>query len=146
MAVRDLRSGERLRTRAGLAEIESIDRKFGSWQVFNLEVGRVHQYFISDAEVLAHNVCPDDASGDAAPKPTSQNQMQKQVERGQAPEGVDRVDKPHVPGQQPHVHYEDGTASNVDGSTHDMGKGTPNPSKEIRGWLLENDWKPPKAN
>jgi hypothetical protein len=41
----------------------------------------------------------------AAIKATSQNQMQRQVERGQAPRGVDRVDKPHVPGQQPHVHY-----------------------------------------
>ena len=37
-------------------------------------------------------------------KPTSQNQIQNQVEKGQAPKEVDRVDKPHVDGQQPHVH------------------------------------------
>lgn len=38
-------------------------------------------------------------------KPTSQNQLQNQVEKGQAPKEVDRVDKPHVDGQQPHVHF-----------------------------------------
>lgn len=94
----------------------------------------------SEAVAKGAKVPPDPA----AEKPTSQNQMQKQVERGQAPKGVDRVDKPHVPGQQPHVHYDDGTASNVDGSTHDMGKGTPNPSQAIRQWLLDNGWTPPQ--
>lgn len=32
---------------------------------------------------------------------TSQNQMQKQVEKGTAPKGVDRVDKPHTDTGQP---------------------------------------------
>ena len=76
-------------------------------------------------------------------KPTSRNQMQQQIDRGQAPQGVDRVDRPHVPGQQPHVHYNDGTSSNMDGSTHDAGKGAPNPSQAIRQWLIDNGWTPP---
>jgi len=77
-------------------------------------------------------------------RPTSRNQMQKQVDRGQAPKGVDRADNPHVPGQQPHVHYDDGTSSNMDGSTHDAGNGTPNPSQAIRQWLIDNGWTPPR--
>jgi RHS repeat-associated protein len=76
-------------------------------------------------------------------KPKSRNQMQQQAARGQAPKGVDRVDNPHVPGQQPHVHYDDGTASNMDGSTHDAGNGVPNPSQAIRRWLIDNGWTPP---
>jgi hypothetical protein len=47
--------GERLRTRSGSAVIESIGRKPGQWEVFNLEVGEVHQYYVSKYDVLVHN-------------------------------------------------------------------------------------------
>ena len=45
-------------------------------------------------------------------KPTSRNQMQKQVESGKAPNEVDRVDPPHndVDNSQNHIHFKDGTA------------------------------------
>lgn len=62
--------------------------------------------------------------------PTSQNQMQKQVERGKAPKSVDRVDKPHVEGQQPHIHFgENEAALNIDGTWHDEGM------KSIPNWI-----------
>jgi hypothetical protein len=44
--------------------------------------------------------------------------------------GVNTVDKPHVPGQKPHVHFKDGTAMNNDGTVHDAHNGTPDPSNK----------------
>lgn len=67
--------------------------------------------------------------------------MQKKVEKGQAPKEVDRVDKPHVPGQKPHVHFKDGTSMNNDGTVHDAHNGTPNPSNKTTDWLNDNGWK-----
>ena len=66
--------------------------------------------------------------------------MQKQVERGQAPNDIERVDKPHVPGQQPHIHFKDGTSINRDGTIHDAHRGTPNISKKVIEWLIQNGW------
>jgi len=59
----------------------------------------------------------------------------KEAEKGQAPKDVDRVDKPHVPGQKPHVHFKDGTSMNKDGTTHDAHKGVPKPSNKTQEWL-----------
>jgi len=70
--------------------------------------------------------------------------MQKQVERGQAPRDVIRVDKGHIPGQEPHVHYKDGTSSNLSCGVHDAHNGTPNPSKKTQDWLREHGWIPPE--
>ena len=84
---------------------------------------------------------PDDESdSEKGKKITSQNQMQKQVERGQAPKEIDRVDKPHQKGQQNHVHFKDGTSLNQDGSIHDAHKGIPNPSNTTKTWLQNNGW------
>jgi RHS repeat-associated protein len=76
-----------------------------------------------------------------AKDPTSPGSMQKKVEKGQAPREVDRVDKPHVPGQKPHVHFKDGISLNNDGTVHDAHKGTPNPSNKTIDWLNDNGWK-----
>ncbi len=86
-------------------------------------------------------VVDDVVEGTGKTDPTSQSQLQRQVEKGQAPREVDRVDKPHVPGQQPHVHFKDGTSLNVDGTVHDAHKGIPDPSNKTTKWLLENGWK-----
>jgi hypothetical protein len=55
--VQDLNVGERLRTRSGVTVVESIADKPGEWQVFNLEIGVVHRYYVSALDVLAHNEC-----------------------------------------------------------------------------------------
>ena len=101
--------------------------------IYNFQVQDAHTYYVSESGVLVHNECKN--------KPTSQNQMQKQVEAGQAPSEVDRVDKPHVPGQQPHIHFKDGTAINMDGSKHDSHKGLPNITATIAEWILKNGWR-----
>jgi hypothetical protein len=70
--------------------------------------------------------------------------MQREVEKGQAPKDVDRVDpahNPEVPNQQPHVHYGDGTATNQDGTVHDAHKGIPDLTKKVVNWLEKHGWK-----
>jgi hypothetical protein len=57
VSVSALQHGERLRTRTGTATVQSIQPMPGRWQVFNLEIGRIHQYYVSDLEVLVHNDC-----------------------------------------------------------------------------------------
>lgn len=67
--------------------------------------------------------------------------IQRQVEKGQAPTDIDRVDNPHVQGQKPHVHFKDGTSLNNDGTIHDAHRGTPSPSNKVIEWLKKNGWK-----
>ena len=82
---------------------------------------------------------------DAPAKPSSPGKMQREVEKGQAPKDVHRVDNAHNPNQggKPHAHYKDGTASNNDGTTHDAKNGTPNPVQKVIDWLLKHNWVPP---
>ena len=75
---------------------------------------------------------------------TSQNQMQKQVEKGTAPKGIDRVDKPHTDTGQPHIHFgENDRALNLDGTWHDAGKNIPKVTGAIKKWILKNGWSLP---
>jgi hypothetical protein len=50
-----LHSGERLRTRHGVAVVESSGPLHGRWKVHNLEVEGAHQYYVTDQLVLVHN-------------------------------------------------------------------------------------------
>jgi RHS repeat-associated protein len=76
-------------------------------------------------------------------KPSRPGRMQQEVERGQAPKDVKRVDPPHAEGE-PHVHYDNGTSSNQSGTVHDKGNGQPSPPKGTREWLEKHGWTPPK--
>ena len=75
-------------------------------------------------------------------KPTSRNQMQKQVEEGKAPKEVDRVDPPHVGTgyNQNHIHFKDNTVINMDGSASHVGRGIASISRAVIEWMLENNW------
>lgn len=77
---------------------------------------------------------------DVSDNASSPNQMQKQVEKGQAPDEVDRVDKAHDKYGQDHVHFKDGTSINKDGTIHDKGKGTPKLTRKVLDWLNKNGW------
>jgi len=51
--------GSRVRTRSGVAaEVEANVPNPVPQEVFNLEIEVAHQYYVSDREVLAHNVLP----------------------------------------------------------------------------------------
>ena len=73
-------------------------------------------------------------------KITSPNQMQSQVEKGQAPKNVDRVDKSDPLYSKPHVHFKDGTSITIDGEIHDSHNGKPKLSREVLDWLHINGW------
>jgi hypothetical protein len=73
--------------------------------------------------------------------PASPNQMQKKVERGQAPKSVDRVDSPRFPNEKPHVEFKDGNALNNDGTWKHGGRALTNAEQE---WLQTNGWQLPK--
>jgi uncharacterized coiled-coil protein SlyX len=38
-----------------MAIVESIERKYGQWTVYNLEVESAHRYYVTERQVLVHN-------------------------------------------------------------------------------------------
>jgi hypothetical protein len=83
---------------------------------------------------------PTSDEGGSKKRSTAGN-MQKQVERDQAPRSVDRVDKARFPHEKDQVHFEDGSALNYDGTWKHGGRPLTNTEKE---WLQENGWTVPK--
>ena len=74
--------------------------------------------------------------------PDSAGKLQREVEKGQAPKDVERVDNGNpATGTKPHVHFKDGTSLNNDGTVHDKKNGNPNPSNKTRKWLKSHGWK-----
>jgi hypothetical protein len=72
---------------------------------------------------------------------TSPGRMQKEVERGQAPAGVDRVDTGNSNlGEKDHVHFDDGSALNSDGTWKHGSSRLTNSQKE---WLQKHEWSIP---
>ena len=75
---------------------------------------------------------------DEAPvNPSSAGKMQKEVERGQAPKDVERVDKGRGQHEQDHVHLTDGSARNQDGSWK---HGVSDLSRKVTDWLGRHGW------
>ena len=80
-------------------------------------------------------------------KITSPNQMQKLIDRGQAPKEIQRVDSmdPKIPNSQAHIHFgSDKAALNMDGTWHDAHKSIPELTNKIKKWILDNGWNLPK--
>ena len=103
-------------------------------KVYNFQVEDYHTYYVGEIYVLVHNTCP---------KRTSPGNMQRQVEKGQAPSNVDQVHsahEPNAPNQHPHVHFTDGTSLNWDGSRHDKNHGIPTLTRDVINWLKKNNW------
>jgi len=74
-------------------------------------------------------------------KPKSLNQLNQDILKGNAPEGVNRIDKPKIKYEQPHIHFDDGSALNVDGSWK---HGSSQLSSSILKWLESIGWESPK--
>jgi len=56
VAAKELRIGEKLRTRAGeIVAVESSSKKSGVYRVYNMEVEGEHQYFVGVSSTLVHN-------------------------------------------------------------------------------------------
>ncbi|SIO13416.1 RHS repeat-associated core domain-containing protein [Singulisphaera sp. GP187] len=73
----------------------------------------------------------------AATKQISPNQMNKAIQNGQAPKSIERVDIGKIKGEQTHVHLDDGSALNIDGSWKHGGRQLSNAEKD---WLKGNGW------
>lgn len=76
--------------------------------------------------------------GNSGTKEKSMNQLQQDVSRGKAPDGIIRFDKgspKHK--EQPHVHFKDGSALNKDG-TWKHGQG--NLTNDQKQYLKQNGW------
>lgn len=82
-------------------------------------------------------------AGGARPdeQPTSVNQMNQQVQRGQAPRNVTRVDRGKVKGEQDNVHFKGGHSLNRDGSWKHGGREL---TSAERDWLTKGGFNAPK--
>lgn len=79
--------------------------------------------------------------GAKASKITSPNQLNMQIQTGNAPPGLERVDVGKVKGEQAHIHFKDGSALNIDGTwKHGETKLTTQQEK----WIRKNGWSLPK--
>jgi RHS repeat-associated protein len=75
--------------------------------------------------------------------PSSAGKLQKEVERGQAPNGVDRADKGRGPFEKDHVHFGEGERS---AALNNDGTWKHNPqslTQAIKDWLTGHGWKLP---
>ncbi|MCG9732325.1 RHS repeat-associated core domain-containing protein [Shewanella sp. Isolate13] len=70
------------------------------------------------------------------------SKLQQKVMKGQSPKGIKRFDssEENVPNSQDHVHFDDGTSLNVDGTVHDKKNGTPNPTNKQQKFLKKEGW------
>ncbi len=78
-------------------------------------------------------------------EPSSPGNMQRQVEKGQAPNSVDRVDKgdPNNPGdKEPHIHFKDKSALTQSGAWKHGGRDL---TAAERKWITGNNWKVPPS-
>jgi hypothetical protein len=67
----------------------------------------------------------------------SPNQMNKQIDRGQAPSGIERVDTGKVPNEQTHVHVKGG-ALKIDGTWKHQP--TSSLTRKQEAWLQQHGW------
>lgn len=82
-----------------------------------------------------------EGAGSGGTKPSSAGRMQKEVERGQSPRSVDRVDKGRTYKEQDNVHFRSGDALNRDGSWKHGGRELTNAEKD---WITGHGWSLPK--
>jgi RHS repeat-associated protein len=80
-------------------------------------------------------------NGKAEKKEKSPNQLNEEINRGQAPKEVKRVDTGKVTGEQTHAHFKDGSALNKNGTWK---HGQSELSNATKNWLIDNGWKLPK--
>ena len=101
-------------------------------EVYNLEIEDNENYYVTEEGVLVHNGCK-----------KSINQLQKEINSGKAPKGIERFDKGKILNEQDHVHFSKdsgGGALNMDGTWKHESVGNPLTNKIIK-YLKENGWK-----
>jgi hypothetical protein len=125
----DLLPGDRIDT-AGKEDltVRSLERTSRVEAPYSLTVENWHTFLVGDDQVVVHNACP------------SPNQLNRMINRGQAPRGIERVDTGKVKGEQTHVHVNNG-ALNRDGTwKHEPSSPL---TRSQRDWLRDNGWELP---
>ncbi len=94
-------------------------------------------------EWITNRLYSDNDGGDRSggKKPSSPGRMQKEVERGQAPRSIDRVDKGRGPFEQDHVEFKSGDALNRDGTWKHGGRDL---TKAEADWITGHGWELPR--
>ena len=90
---------------------------------------------------IACNVGSGGSADGGSSRRSAAGNMQKQVERGQAPRSVDRVDRARFPYEKDQVYFKDGSALNYDGTWKHGGRTI---TSVEAGWLTQNGWVVPK--
>jgi hypothetical protein len=71
------------------------------------------------------------------------NAIRKEILKGQAPKSIRRIDFQNLaPGEIPHIHFEDGSALNIDGS--DKEKKPVRLNNKEKEWLKKHGWEIPE--
>ena len=80
---------------------------------------------------------------DSNNKKISFNQINKEIQKGNAPKGIERVDKgsQSVIKEQPHIHFESGAALNINGRWKE---GYTVLTRSQIEWLKKNGWQVPE--
>ena len=127
----ELKAGMQVKTADGkLVNLSSITNTYKSDATYNFTVADFNTYFVGELKVLVHNC-----------KEKSINQMNKDIDKGNAPNGLKRFDKGNTNTKtQDHVHKTDGTAMNKDGSVHDSKNGEPKFNNKEKKFLKKNKW------
>jgi hypothetical protein len=84
-----------------------------------------------------------DKVADVMKAAASPKKLQQLVRKRQAPKDIVGVHTGHVPGQEPNVHYANGTSSTKSGNIHDKHKRKPSPSNKTINWLKKQGWNVP---
>jgi hypothetical protein len=85
------------------------------------------------------------SKSESSNKPLSARQVQKKIEKGQAPKSIDRADNPHNGDKgKPHIHFKDGRSINNDGTIHDKSKYSKQLNNAEKQFLLDSGWILPK--
>lgn len=126
--VGELVVGDRLDGRDGDVAVVGREVAFVRVPVFSLSVAGAHSYRVTELGVLVHNTDPCF---------TSPGQLQKMIDRGQAPRDIVGAHKGIGAFEKDHVHFKDGSALNRDGTVK---HGSPNPSNAASEFLEAHGW------
>ena len=129
---KDLRDFDKVRIENGVSNAEVLGEITGVNDAVDA-VNNLMEGNLKEAAVSAIAV---------ACKACKATKMQQKVKKGQAPDGIKRFDSAEqsVPNSQDHVHLDNGTSMNVDGTVHDKLNGTPKFTNKQKKFLKKNGW------
>ncbi len=121
--------------RSGLTQEVRIGKTASSYDLQRIEKRTIQESKISETPSQGPKII------NSIEQKTPGN-LQRQIELGKAPKGVERADKGRGDFEKDHVHFNDGSALNYDGTWK---HGQRDLTREEIGWLKENGWNLPRG-